>query len=81
MIVYEEKTCIIAKFYRTDLVICSLSREWKTHLIAKLIRYTIISSRWIIVGQESVAFAIGAGGGCLNVFSPIYHFSLLSPFF
>ena len=30
----KSKTCIIAKFHGTDLVICSQSRERKTHLIA-----------------------------------------------
>ena len=28
------KTCIIAKFHRTDLIICSQSRELKPYLIA-----------------------------------------------
>ena len=34
---------------------------------------------WIIVGQGSIAFAVRAGGGCLDIFSLIYHFSFLSP--
>ena len=34
---------------------------------------------WILVGQGPIALAIGAGGGCLDVFSLIYHFSFLSP--
>ena len=34
---------------------------------------------WMIVGQGPIALAIGAGGGCLDVFSLIYHFSFLSP--
>ena len=34
---------------------------------------------WIIVGQGPIALAIGAGGGCLDNFSLIYHFSFLSP--
>ena len=33
----------------------------------------------IIVGQGPIALAIGAGGGCLDIFSLIYHFSFLSP--
>ena len=32
---------------------------------------------WIIVGQEPSA--VGAGGGCLDIVSLIYPFSLLSP--
>ena len=34
---------------------------------------------WIIVGQGPVALAVGAGGGCLDIFSLVCHFSLLSP--
>ena len=30
---------------------------------------------WIKVGQEPTALAVGAGGGCLDIFSLIYHFS------
>ena len=34
---------------------------------------------WIIVGQGPTALAVGAGGGCLDIFSLVYHFSFLSP--
>ena len=34
---------------------------------------------WIIVGQGPIALAVGAGGGCLDIFFSIYHFSFLSP--
>ena len=33
---------------------------------------------WIIVGQGSIALAVGAGGVCLNFFSLVYLFSFLS---
>ena len=33
----------------------------------------------MIVGQGPTALAIGAGRGCLDIFSLIYHFSFLSP--
>ena len=33
---------------------------------------------WIIVGQGPVALAVGAGGGCVENFSLVYLFSLLS---
>ena len=36
---------------------------------------------WIEVGQGPTALAVGAGGGCLDIFSLIYHFSFLSPAF
>ena len=32
-----------------------------------------------IVGQGPTVLAVGAGGGCLDIFSFTYHFSLLSP--
>ena len=31
------------------------------------------------VGQGPTALAVGAGGGCLDIFSVVYHFSFLSP--
>ena len=35
---------------------------------------------WIIVGQGSIALAVGAGGGCLDIFFPrlsfLFSFSL-----
>ena len=34
---------------------------------------------WIIVGQGPIVLAVGAGGGCLDIFTLIYHFSFLSP--
>ena len=34
---------------------------------------------WIIVGQGPIAFAVGAGGGCLDIFTLFYPFSPLSP--
>ena len=34
---------------------------------------------WITVGQGPIVLAVGAGGGCLDIFSLIYHFSFLSP--
>ena len=34
---------------------------------------------WIKVGQWPTVLAGGAGGGCLGIFSLVYHFSFLSP--
>ena len=34
---------------------------------------------WIRVGQGPIALAVGAGGGCLDIFTLIYPFSPLSP--
>ena len=33
---------------------------------------------WIEVGQGPNVLAVGAGRGCLDIFSLIYHFSFLS---
>ena len=33
----------------------------------------------MIVGQGPIALAVGADGGCLDIFSLDYHFSFLSP--
>ena len=33
---------------------------------------------WMLVGQGPIALAGGAGGGCLDIFSPVCHFSPLS---
>ena len=35
-------------------------------------------SIWMIVGQGPIALAVGADGGCLDIFSLLNRFSLLS---
>ena len=34
---------------------------------------------WMIVGQGPIALAVGAGGGCLDISTLLYLFSILSP--
>ena len=34
---------------------------------------------WIIVGQGPTGLAVGAGVGCLGIFSLVYHFSFHTP--
>ena len=34
---------------------------------------------WMIVGQGPIALAVGAGGGCLDIFTLLYLISSLSP--
>ena len=34
---------------------------------------------WIRVGQGRTVLAVGAGRGCLDIFSLVYHFCFLSP--
>ena len=36
---------------------------------------------WIRVGQGPTTLAVGAGGGCLNIFSLVYHFLFFLPLF
>ena len=31
-------------------------------------------TNWMIVGQGPTALAVGAGGGCLDIFTPLYLF-------
>ena len=33
---------------------------------------------WVIVGQRPTALAVGAGGGCLDIFTLLYPFSSFS---
>ena len=37
------------------------------------------STIWMIVGQGPIALAVGAVGGCLDIFTLLYPFSALSP--
>ena len=34
---------------------------------------------WMLVGQEPIALALSADGGCLDIFTLLCHFSPLSP--
>ena len=34
---------------------------------------------WMIVGQGPIALAVGAGGGCLDIFTLLYSFPPFSP--
>ena len=34
---------------------------------------------WNTVGQGPIVLAVGAGGGCLDIFSLLYHFSFFLP--
>ena len=58
----------------------SLSRGWSggAKVLGKL-PVPGLPTILIIVGQGPTALAVGAGGGCLDIFTLIYHFSFLSP--
>ena len=36
-------------------------------------------TNWITIGQRPTGLTVGAGGGCLDIFTLIYPFSHLSP--
>ena len=36
-------------------------------------------TNWIRVGKGPTALAVGAAGGCLDIFSLVYHFSRFLP--
>ena len=38
----------------------------------------LVPTIWMIVGQGPIALAVGAGGGCLDIFTLNYPFFLLS---
>ena len=48
-------------------------------LVAKLCPFAKLCPLDFRVGQGPVVLAIGAGGGCWDIFSLVYHFSFLSP--
>ena len=61
-------------------VIYDCRRGWSGG--AKVLGKLPVSGRptiWIIVGQGPTALAVGAGGGCLDIFTLIYSFFPLSP--
>ena len=67
-------------FYSHLSFLSSFSRGWLggAMVLGKLPvpgRPTIL----ITVGQGPIALAVGAGGGCLDIFTLIYPFSPLSP--
>ena len=66
--------------YQTTVQQFTMNRGWSggAKVLGKLPvpgRPTIL----ITVGQRPIALAVGAGGGCLDIFTLIYPFSSLSP--
>ena len=71
---------IFGRAHRCSVVVLLFLRGWSgsAMVLGKLPvqgRPTYLDS----VGQGPIALAVGAGGGCLDIFSLIYHFSFLSP--
>ena len=78
--VHEIVLEILTQNYMTRKYRSQRSKRWSggAKVLGKLPvpgRPTIL----IIVGQGPTALAVGAGGGCLDIFTLIYLFSSLSP--
>ena len=61
---------------------CTLIGFWVWTGGAKVLGNLPVPGRptiWMIVGQGPIALAIGAGGGCLDIFTLLFLFSSLSP--
>ena len=72
--------CKILHIFEIICLICFRTRGWSggAMVLGKLPvpgRPTI----WITVGQGPIALAVGAGGGCLDIFTLFYPYSTLSP--
>ena len=66
--------------YNEILLLLSLLNGWSGG--AKVLGKLPVPGRptiWINVGQGPIALAVGAGEGCLDIFSLIYHFFPLFP--
>ena len=67
--------------------ICVVNRGSKTYIGGgRVVRWCWVNFQCrgvllilIIVGQGPTALAVGAGGGCLVIFSLVYHFSFFLP--
>ena len=63
---------------------CGLSSQWGGGRVARWCWVNFqcrgVLLIWYRVGQGPTALAEGAGGGCLDIFSLIFHFSFLSPY-
>ena len=68
------------KKFKLLKLICQNLSKTKMNM-AKLLPLKVYKTHfiWIVVGQGPTALAVGAGGGCLDIFSLIYRFSFLSP--
>ena len=65
-----------------DITFSALDRFWGWSGGAKVLGKLPVPGRptiLITVGQGPAALAVGAGGGCLDIFTLIYPFSSLSP--
>ena len=76
--------CFVFISFFTLFVFCIINflcRKWGWSGGAKVLGKLPVPGRptiWIIVGQGPIALAVGAGGGCLYIFTLRYLFSSFS---
>ena len=72
--------CLFFQFLYIFIVFLNISRGWSggAMVVGKLpVPGALLI--WIRVGQGPTALAMGAGWGCLDIFTHVYNFSFLSP--
>ena len=63
-----------------NVFICNCRLKFHvTYMYTNEIKFKLNDVIWMIVGQGPIALAVGAGGGCLDIFTLNYPFFLLSP--
>ena len=62
---------------RSEVKLLLKSGGWSGGALGKLPVLGRLTN-WIEVGQGHSALAVGAGGGCLDIFSLVYHFTSFS---
>ena len=72
-------------FFSFSYIIPVISGRWE-ELGGRVVQWCWVNFQcrgvlliWIRVGQGPIALAVGAGGGCLDIFSLIYRFSFYLP--
>ena len=86
MLLYRDRLCRQINCAPKRRSIVSPSRCPSSAGGGRMERWCWVNFQWrgvllvsVRVGQGPTALAVGAGGGCLDIFSLICHFSLLSP--
>ena len=63
-------------YYQTP---CSTNDGGGRRMVLGKLPVPVRPTIWMIVGQGPIALVVGAGGGCLDIFTLLYPFSPLSP--
>ena len=76
---YGEKGCSVVDYLLLPLTDSETISNFKIYDVTEFSDHVGRPAIWITVGQGPTALAVGAGGGCLDIFTLIYPFSPLSP--